>query len=242
MKDKHAMEFNEHEIEWNQELAKRIWLYYSRSQSHRNSYFGKRCGEEVGQILKSSILRDSSRILDFSCGRGDLLKAISPILRSDQVFYGCDFSEDSVLEARKVLENLQGFGAVYTSGELAALEGVEFDLILLTEVIEHLDDNELGEVLKTLKQFLKPGGYLFITTPFEENLEKEKTLCPECGCIFHRWQHRRSWTKASLVALMESDGYETVTAKSHTWGAFYVKLAAKFFGMAPDGLLYIGKR
>jgi SAM-dependent methyltransferase len=39
----------------------------------------------------------------------------------------------------------------------------KFDLVLLRDVIEHLDDTQLA--LHNIKKIIKPGGYLFVTFP-----------------------------------------------------------------------------
>ncbi len=38
-----------------------------------------------------------------------------------------------------------------------------FDVVILRDVIEHLDDTELA--LKNIKKLIKPGGYLYVTFP-----------------------------------------------------------------------------
>lgn len=239
--DKNNAEFQQHEISWTPEKTSRLWAYYATMASHRDKYFGRRCGQEVSRILSRTVLGQSRRILDFSCGRGDLLHALSNRVRSDQVLFGCDFSETSVGEARRRLEGVPGFGKVFLASEIQS-QSAAYDLILLTEVVEHLDDNELGQVLRTMMALLAPGGYIFITTPLEEDLDREKTMCPECGCVFHRWQHRRSWSVASLTGQLEQFGFRTELARPNLWGPWYVKLAARMIGRAADGIVYIGRK
>jgi SAM-dependent methyltransferase len=41
--------------------------------------------------------------------------------------------------------------------------GVQFDLVVSSEVIEHVPDH--GAYIKTVEAILKPGGYLVLTTP-----------------------------------------------------------------------------
>ncbi len=77
---------------------------------------------------------------------------------------------------------------------------------MFIEVIEHLDDDALAEVLAVLRQLVTPDGLILITTPNDENLPKSHVFCPETGKVFHRWQHVRSWTADSLTAHLTDHG------------------------------------
>lgn len=48
---------------------------------------------------------------------------------------------------------------------LETMPDCKFDLILCTEVIEHLPPGTTAAALKTLREMLRPGGRLIITTP-----------------------------------------------------------------------------
>jgi hypothetical protein len=45
---------------------------------------------------------------------------------------------------------------------------------------------------------LKPNGKLIITTPNNEDLDFSTNFCPDCGCIYHKYQHIRTWSSDSL--------------------------------------------
>lgn len=75
------------------------------------------------------------------------------------------------------------------------------------EVVEHLDNAQLSGMLSEIKRLFKPGGYVVVTTPNDEDLGAEKLICPECG--FHRWQHVRSWNSQRLRACFEEHGFQT---------------------------------
>jgi ubiquinone/menaquinone biosynthesis C-methylase UbiE len=78
----------------------------------------------------------------------------------------------------------------------------EFDVVIMTEVLEHLDSATIGKALEDVARVLKPSGYFFGTVPADENLEASMVICPKCGDRFHRWGHQRSLTKESLHALL----------------------------------------
>lgn len=79
-------------------------------------------------------------------------------------------------------------------------------MILLIEVIEHLDDVSLESVLIDCKRLLKPNGVLLISTPNDEVLEDSTQVCPDCGAYFHSVQHIRNWNYQSLQVVLNKYG------------------------------------
>ena len=93
------------------------------------------------------------RLLDFGCADGYFLK-----LARDAGWQvaGVELSRDMAREAETEL----GLTIPSTLRDLAP---VEFDVITLCEVIEHLPDPL--EQLRALQQYLRPGGVLMLSTP-----------------------------------------------------------------------------
>jgi len=127
------------------------------------------------------------------------------------------------------------------------LDRSTIDLVISVEVIEHLKDDELSASLGEIYSVLKPEGYLVVTTPHEEDLGANKTICPECGCIFNRWQHLRKWSVANLKETMERANFKTVHISKTVFGSrpkrlfyFYRRLFAENF-IYPH-LIYIGRK
>ncbi len=77
----------------------------------------------------------------------------------------------------------------------------QFDSITLIETIEHLQDDVLHETMLELVRILKRNGKLFITTPFNEDLDNNLNFCPFCKSEFHHMQHMQSFNVESLTAL-----------------------------------------
>ena len=80
-----------------------------------------------------------------------------------------------------------------------------FDFVVASEVLEHLEDQELSAGVGEIARVLKPGGYFVGTVPYEEKLGEEMIVCPDCGKVFHRWGHVRSFSPLSLQAALETD-------------------------------------
>ena len=76
-------------------------------------------------------------------------------------------------------------------------------------MIEHVPPAETRKFMRLLTSRIVPGGLLFLTTPFAENLIENEVYCPCCDHVFHRWQHQRSWQIADLEDLMKQWGLAT---------------------------------
>lgn len=240
------MTFQQHEIEWTPEKSKRLWDFYGSNPHFNALFFGFMAGKFVARRMLSEIrLAPDARILDFSCGPGDIVAALLPKLRSDQRIYATDFSETYVDRVSERFASNRHFGgAVLTRSLPTTYPDNYFDVVMATEVIEHLLDHELEAMVAECKRILKPGGQVFFTTPNNEDYDASKILCPECGCIFHKVQHVRTWTVQSLRDYMELAGFHTVAVKPVAWQWWLGKLRslARHGRIIKGGLYYIGQK
>ena len=69
-----------------------------------------------------------------------------------------------------------------------------FDTFIASEVLEHLDNQSLKNVIKEIYRILKPNGLAYLTFPAEENLKENECFCPKCQHIFHRYGHFQVWS------------------------------------------------
>ena len=83
-------------------------------------------------------------------------------------------------------------------------------MVFFLETVEHLPDTKLLPTLGEIRRILKTDGVLICSTRNEENLLKNKVLCPDCGCVFHRMQHVRSFSAEILTKSMEGCGFKTI--------------------------------
>ena len=121
--------------------------------------------------------------LDFGCGSGVMLPFLCGI--SARVT-----AMDIDLVPFERVSRLQAFPAnlqVHDARELALkdLQQASFDLIIATDVLEHVDD--LPNTLADLKNLLKPGGQVIISGPTENFLYKigRKLAGPEYSGDYH---------------------------------------------------------
>lgn len=128
-----------------------------------------------------------------------------------QVISNPDFNESYKFES--VLYNLESIPH--------PIESNRFDIILFSEVLEHLVVDPL-KVFSELKRILKNSGYLLITTPNAARLTNIATLLkggnifdlyhPENG-IFGR--HNREFTIDELKYILNQNGFKIIFANTY---------------------------
>lgn len=237
----------EHDIEWNRETVGRLWNWYSRTSPYKDLYFAKRFGDK---ILKTSglPLNQPLRVLDFGCGPGHLWHHLVR-MSAAWTYVGLDSSSDSVAQLRAEAGSDPDFGGAYCIDELPCDQGTaSFDAAFLVEVVEHLDDQHLDPVLNELARLIRAGGHLVVSTPNREDLDASTKLCPECGAIFHEWQHVRVWDEAVLTRHVGRFGFSPVRVGTYDFlangphGALAHSLARMLSGKPRPHLLGVYRR
>lgn len=107
-------------------------------------------------------LKQQDRILEFGCGTGVMITL--PLLVDGYDIIGVDRDQRSISYGR---EQAVAMGVAETrlrSGDLP-VEQAPFDVIIVSEVLEHLHEDELERVLSRLHDALVPGGILLVTVP-----------------------------------------------------------------------------
>jgi 2-polyprenyl-3-methyl-5-hydroxy-6-metoxy-1,4-benzoquinol methylase len=200
------MRFIQHPIDWDDEKVSRLWDYYSRTPPYSETYFSKVFGDRILRTSKLP-LQEPLDVLDFGCGPAHIWEHMLKMgVRWN--YTALDFSLDSVAEAReKAGSHPQFKGAQHITKLPSAFGDGAFDAVLLIEVIEHLSDAYLDDTLRETARLVRPGGVVVITTPNNEDLAASTKFCPDCGAVFHEWQHVRSWNLTSLDLKLQRHGF-----------------------------------
>jgi len=104
---------------------------------------------------------DDKTVLDCGCGRGFYLNMIRAV--SACRLYGLELEAEIIQKARANLAGLPGITLTQASIYQQPYADNSFDGVILSEVLEHIDD-EIGG-LREILRVLKPGGVLAITVP-----------------------------------------------------------------------------
>lgn len=240
------------EIIWDDSNVARIWNYYASNPSYNSQYFSYHSGAYILDYAKKFI-RINGNILDFGCGPCFLISYLLRWISKGEIF-GLDFSKDSIDFVNEKYRDHLFFGkAVWTKSLPSPYKAESMDIIISVEVIEHLNDKQLENMFVETRRLLKRSGVLIVTRPNEEDLEANKTICPECGCIFHGWQHTRSWNAQELKSWLERYDYkpkvvrpcffQSRKARLLNWGiALGKKLLGKSSSMPQPHLLAIAEK
>ncbi|MDI6761905.1 MAG: glycosyltransferase [Thermodesulfobacteriota bacterium] len=103
------------------------------------------------------------RILDVGCGRGWLTHLAS----SYGIAGGVDPAAEVIAAARRYFPNLN-FCVGYAKTILTKPDFHPYDVVLASEVIEHVPRAEQAQFVRELSFLTKPGGYVILTTPRAE--------------------------------------------------------------------------
>jgi ubiquinone/menaquinone biosynthesis C-methylase UbiE len=150
-------------------------------------------------------LKKAHKILDVGCGLGYMLQRISNI-NKDVKCVGLDIEKE-------VLENAKHFDKrkkiKFVVGNCLSLPFKrEFDHVICSEVIEHLQKPEL--FVKEAHKVLKDKGLFIITTPSIEGILKVSDICHEHGSEKH---FREGFTKKELKKILNDNGFKVLKVR-----------------------------
>jgi 2-polyprenyl-3-methyl-5-hydroxy-6-metoxy-1,4-benzoquinol methylase len=174
----------------------KIWNHFQNEDSAAGGF------SEARQRFMLRHLKPGQTVLNIGVGDGSLERLA--MARGIEIC-SLDPSTQAIDALRAALE----LGERARSGYVQEIpfDGESFDAVVLSEVIEHLEDEVLDRALAETLRVLKPGGRLIISTPYAEHLASGTAVCPDCGHVFHRWGHVQTFDKARLRTLLQESGF-----------------------------------
>jgi len=132
---------------------------------------------------------NANLIADLGCGSGRIANEID----QERTVVGLDVSTEALKYC--------GVQAVRASITHTPFPDSIFDRVILSEILEHLEDSSHSKALKEVRRLAKK--YVIVSVPYKENLKQRLCKCPRCGACFHAYHHKRSYTPRSLEKYLE---------------------------------------
>jgi 2-polyprenyl-3-methyl-5-hydroxy-6-metoxy-1,4-benzoquinol methylase len=117
-------------------------------------------------LQKNGIVLKNLVICDIGCARGTFISD----LFKDNICYGYDISKYSIEKCREKYPEYKDNFKVFNLNSESFDNAIKFDLVTLFDVIEHLDN--FSNLRGFIKNNLRKGGYLVITTPNAFSLQR----------------------------------------------------------------------
>jgi len=131
----------------------------------KNYVYGNLRVDRATEAIKALAPGPRQHILDIGCGIGQVAMKLANHYQATAV-YGFDISEKSIELASKLFGSGQiKFARADTLMEWKLAPEIQFDLIVLMDVYEHIPLNERPGLHAILRDRLAPGGTLFISCP-----------------------------------------------------------------------------
>lgn len=173
--------------------------------------------------LKTDILKvldnyNPKLILDVGCGEGFITYKLADKFKEAFIF-GIDIEKEYIDYAR---EFNSAANICYKVDEIDTLPTWDFDLIIATEVLEHLENPK--DAIKKLKAVSNNGGIILITIPNEPYFR----LGNLCALKYIRSfgstpGHLHNWTKGQISTLLRNMGYDFEIKSSSFWNIIVIK-------------------
>jgi SAM-dependent methyltransferase len=169
----------------------RIWEYYQNDA--RENFRGSH-GRLVYLIRE---LSPKSKVLNIGVGDGSFEKLA---LAAGHDVYSLDPSATSI-EALRSAHQLGAKAQVGYSQKIP-FPDASFQIVVMSEVLEHLEEQVLTQTIAEVSRVLVSGGCFIGTVPDSEDLSQNMIVCLHCGEAFHRWGHQQSFTQERLHSVL----------------------------------------
>jgi 2-polyprenyl-3-methyl-5-hydroxy-6-metoxy-1,4-benzoquinol methylase len=174
--------------------------WHSAQQTYSSSYVAPK----IKEILKSL---DIKRVADLGAGNGALCAEVAQL---NYEVVGVEYDKSGVEIARKAYSQIPFYNFGVQDDPKALLQQeAPFDVVISTEVIEHLFSPHL--LPSYAHAVLKDRGYLVVSTPYHGYLKNLALSILDKWDKHHTilWHggHIKFWSKSTLTKLLEQNGF-----------------------------------
>jgi SAM-dependent methyltransferase len=165
------------------------WTYQEHFDMEDRHWWFRSRRRVIWALVDRAELPPSPRILDAGCGTGRNLMELATLGAAEGI--------DNSLQAVEFCQRRGLDGVHLSSIEKMPFEDSRFDLLVATDVIEHLPDD--GVALDELRRVAAPGAQLVITVPAYKWLWSRHDTA---------WHHYRRYTRPLLRKTVRAHGWE----------------------------------
>jgi ubiquinone biosynthesis O-methyltransferase len=173
-------------------------------------------GELVLHIAQNFCKLHGAHVLDIGCGTGGISQTAA---KQGALVFAIDIQRKNICSlSQKTQARKYPLQSVIAAGENVPIRKQQFDLIILCDVLEHVQNP--FSVLSQVKQLLKKNGILYISTP--NRLSLFNVLCDPHYSLPVVALLNKNWTKKVVVNLLhwqnrnKTDFAELLSFKSLT--------------------------
>lgn len=128
--------------------------------------YGDKLEPRFLELVKYFTVRSGMRVLDIGCGRGELILYAA---RCGAEAIGIDYAKEAirlanVMKKRKEKNIRERMKFILMNAKELKFPESYFDIVIMTDVVEHLYEEELHNVFDEIKRVLKKEGILVLHT------------------------------------------------------------------------------
>ncbi len=144
----------------------------------------------IVDYISKKYLKEPNTALDLGCGYGDFINNLKCPNK-----FAVDLNPDA---ANYLAPGIKFINS--TADKLEAVESGSLDLIFSSNLLEHLDDNELERAAKEFHRVLKVGGLMITMQPNYYYAYRE---------YFDDYTHKKVFSHQSLQDFFSANGFKT---------------------------------
>jgi len=145
-----------------------------------------------GYLINQKLAQKNVSVLEIGPGMGEFISYCNEhgVVSVDIV----DLEKEALQEIKKIYQVRN----MWLSGDVSSIEGQlsNYDIIMMTQVLEHIPPNNHITYLRSLYRLLKKGGFIIITVP---NIGNPLAIFER----YYDYTHKTAFTENSLTQLVD---------------------------------------
>jgi SAM-dependent methyltransferase len=133
------------------------------------------------QLITALVPEGVEKVIDLGCGDGSLTNVLAERFEVTGV-------DSSPIGISHLSHKARG---IVASADNVPFADQSFDLVLSSELLEHLTNDRLRSVIREIGRLART--YILISVPNGEKLRRRLTRCASCGAIYHIYIHLQSF-------------------------------------------------